>query len=111
MSVLEKVKSSVSAASWLTEADLAAIATAELLAERLDSATEPSDIVNFSKALQGVLISLGLTVSGRTGKAEPKEELSYLERIVTSADNLRKPVSKNQRRTKPEQANSGKASS
>lgn len=111
MSIFESVQLSVRAASWLTEADSAAIATAELLAFRLDTATEPAEIVNYSKALQTVLTSLGLTVSGRTGKAEPKEELSYLERITGEAQDLRTAKSKSQSRTKQVGKNSGKASS
>lgn len=110
MSVFEEVQKSVSAASWLTTADTAAIATAELLAAKLDESYEPADIINYSKALQAVLVSLGLTVSGRTGKAEA-QELSYLDRIKAEAAAIRSTGAKSDSRTKRQPAKSRKASS
>lgn len=69
---------SVAAANWLTEADGAAVQIAHRLAAELDAASDVDELVTLSKALQGVLGSLGLTVSGRTGKASPLAEVNPL---------------------------------
>lgn len=84
-SVSEKLLQSVSAANWLTEADGAAVEVALRLADELDAATETDDLVLLSKALQGVLASLGLTVSGRVGKASPIGEVNPLDGLRRNA--------------------------
>ena len=80
-STREQIEGSVKAASWLTEADAGAVAIAYKLADELDQATEVSDLVQLSKALQGMLTALGMTVAGRVGKAEPEEEVNPLDAL------------------------------
>jgi hypothetical protein len=90
-STREQIEGSVNAATWLTEADAGAVSIAYRLADELDAAVEVGDLVQLSKALQGMLTALGMTVAGRVGKAEPDEEVNPL-------DALRKRAAKTDRR-------------
>jgi hypothetical protein len=78
-SVRIEIEGSVKAATWLTVADAGAVAVAYKLADELDNATDVSQMVQLSKALQGMLTALGMTVAGRIGKAEPEEEVNPLD--------------------------------
>lgn len=93
-STREQIEGSVKAASWLTEADAGAVAIAYKLADELDRATEVGELVHLSKALQGMLTALGMTVAGRVGKAEPEEEVNPLDALRKRATTLdsRKPA-------------------
>lgn len=102
--LVKSFEDSIKAANWLTGADMAQIEVARLLVAKLDQASEPREILETAKILTEVLKHLGLNIAGRTGKAEPKTELSFLNEILekerkrvakTPSVNARKP------RTKP----------
>jgi hypothetical protein len=80
-SVRIEIEGSVKAATWLTVADAGAVAVAYKLADELDQSTDVSQMVQLSRALQGMLTALGMTVAGRIGKAEPEEEVNPLENL------------------------------
>jgi hypothetical protein len=65
------------------------------LANELDESTDVAQMVHLSKAIQGILTALGMTVAGRVGKAEPDEEVNPLEslRKRAAAPTRRKPAS------------------
>jgi hypothetical protein len=93
--VTPEIEASVRAASWLTEADAGAVAVAIRLANELDESTDVAQMVHLSKAIQGILTALGMTVAGRVGKAEPDEEVNPLDslRKRAAAPVSRKPAS------------------
>jgi hypothetical protein len=99
--VTPEVEASVKAATWLTAADAGAVAVALRLANELDDSTDVAQMVHLSKAIQGILTALGMTVAGRVGKAEPDEEVNPLEslRKRASAPTSRKPSSGKSRPT------------
>lgn len=95
---------SITSANWLTGADLAQIEIARLLVVKLENAADPREILETAKVLSDVLKHLGLNIAGRTGKAEPKSEVTFLSEILkkeatrvgkTKSSNTTKP------RTKP----------
>ena len=92
--VKPEIEASVKAATWLTEADAGAVAVALRLADELDNSTDVGQMVHLSKAIQGILTALGMTVAGRVGKAEPEEEVNPLDslRKRASAPTIRKPT-------------------
>jgi hypothetical protein len=79
--VTPEIEASVKAATWLTEADAGAVAVAIRLANELDESVDVAQMVHLSKAIQGILTALGMTVAGRVGKAEPDEEVSPLDSL------------------------------
>ena len=99
--VSPEIEASVRAATWLTEADAGAVAVALRLANELDESTDVAQMVHLSKAIQGILTALGMTVAGRVGKAEPDEEVNPLEslRKRAAAPVSRKPSSTKSRPT------------
>lgn len=97
------LESSITSANWLTGADMAQIEVARLLVFKLENATDPREILETAKVLSDVLKHLGLNVAGRTGKAEPKSEVTFLSEILkkeagrvgkTASSNTRKPGTK-----------------
>ena len=79
--IRDEIEGAVKAATWLTIADSGAVAICYKLADELDRATEVSDLVQLSRALQMMLTALGMTVAGRVGKAEPEEEVNPLDAL------------------------------
>lgn len=110
MGIRESLADSIAGADWLTVADQAAIATAYLLADRLEAASDPAELINYSKAFTAILTALGLTVAGRTGKAESKGELGLLSGLIREAADIRKPAAAGGGGTKRKSANSRKPS-
>lgn len=83
-SVEAAVRESIGFAAWLLECDKGAVQLALRIAAQVDQALDSGDAmlaVTFSKALKDILVSLGLTPSGRTGKAEPKAEVNPLDAL------------------------------
>ena len=102
------LESSITSANWLTGADLAQIEVARLLVFKLENATDPREILETAKVLSDVLKHLGLNVAGRTGKAEPKSEVTFLSEILKKeASRVGKTKSANptKPRTKPRTVN------
>lgn len=96
--VTPEIEASVKAASWLTEADAGAVAVALRLANELDESVDVAQMVHLSKAIQGMLTALGMTVAGRVGKAEPDEEVNPLDSLRKRAS---APVSREPTKRKP----------
>lgn len=78
---------SIKAANWLTGADMAQVEVARLLVVKLENAFEPKEVLETAKVLTDVLKHLGLNVAGRTGKAEPKKEVTFLNEILKKETN------------------------
>jgi hypothetical protein len=96
--VTPEIEASVKAATWLTEADAGAVAVALRLANELDESTDVAQMVHLSKAIQGMLTALGMTVAGRVGKAEPDEEVNPLDALRKRAS---APVGRKSASSKP----------
>lgn len=84
MNLSEVFEDSLQHAVWLTGADAAAVELARQLIARLESA-DSREFTAFGKLLNDVLKDLGMTVAGRTGKAEPEREVNRLDAIRTAA--------------------------
>lgn len=92
--VTAQLEGALKSATWLIDADAAAVEIARRLAIALDQADDHRDIVVIAKQLNDVLGSLGMNVGGRTGKAEaPKKEVSPLD-AIKAQNKTRQPVSK-----------------
>lgn len=90
--VTGQLEASLKSATWLIAADGAAIQVARRLAVALDAADDLREIVTIAKQLNDVLGTLGMNVSGRTGKAEaPKREVNPLDEIKAK-NQIRKSV-------------------
>ena len=66
----------------MLDADEAQVQVALRLADELDRATDPAEIIQLSKALTDVYGALGLNPRGRTGKAETPKEVNPLDAII-----------------------------
>ena len=79
-----QLEASIKAATWLTEADLAAVQLARDLAKQLlelGFEAQIRDRVALAKALADVLKDLGLSVAGRTGKPDSVREVTPLDAL------------------------------